>query len=375
MPNYQWLATEMRTGKVIADLPDVAGNNGAPLTVKQTMGRYEQIVATIPLPTAPENWQRATQPGASTLVLLQDDKPIWGAYVARRPRTPGDEMQMPLMSIEGYLDRRYVGDVTYTATGQNSIIQSLVAAYVTAGSNGGIPLRVQIVNGGAGKLRDRSCFDKDDKTVYSVVQDLAGLVDGPEWTVGWEHLSNPERYTPVLYVGDRLGSAVPAGLAPAATFEIPGAMHDFLHMQDFGASAGANDVMAYSSGQGTLRPQSPRQVAPDPDRPTFEFRFSPSTSITSIDTLTGHAQGKLAQMLGGSDSLAMSVIAEDAPQLGVDWILGDDIGFQLGGIDASGEDTVPAFPGGLAGVARAVGWELELSETPIITPIIAGAAI
>jgi hypothetical protein len=375
MPDYQWLATEMKTGAVIADLPLLAGDDGGPLKIKQTMGRYETLTPTLPLPKAPENWQRATLHGATVLNLLQDDVPIWGGYINRRPRTAGDQMELPLVGIEGYLDRRWIGNVSYTGIGQNSIVQSLIAAYVTAGSNGGIPLRVEVVNGGAGMLRDRTYFDKDDKTVYSGLQELAAVIGGVEWTIGWEHLTNPERYTPVLYIGDRLGRAVSPGLAPAATFEIPGALNEFLHMQDYSAGAGANDVMAYSSGEGNLRPQSPRQVFADPDRPTFEHRFSPSSSITNVDTLTGHAQGKLSLMTGGTESLALSAIASAAPVLGVDWKLGDDVGFQLGGLDANDADTVPGLPGGLTGTARAVGWELELSDNPIITPILAGSDI
>jgi len=254
-------------------------------------------------------------------------------------------------------------------------VQTLIANYIVGGSNGGIPLRVQIVNGGVGKLRDWQGFDKDDKTVYSKLQDMAGVIDGIEWTIGWEHLTNPERYTPVLYVGDRLGTAVTPGLSPAATFEMPGPLNDFLHTQDFGTSTGANDVMAYSSGEGTLRPQSPRQVAVDPDRPTFEHRFSPASSITVVNTLTDHAKAKLAQMLGGASSVAMSAKVSQAPLLGVDWFMGDDIGFQIGGLDASGRDTVPAYPGGLSGIARVAGWELDLSDDPVITPIVVGATV
>lgn len=374
MTTLQWLATEMKTGKVIADLPDLDGP-GSPITILQTMGRYEQITAALPIPTAPENWLRATLQGATTLVLLQDDVPVWGAYISRRPRTAGDTVEMSLMTMEGYFDRRYLGDVTFSQVGQNNIVQSLVNSFAATGSNGGIPIRVQIVSGGAGKLRDRSYYDKDDKTLYSALQDLAGVIGGPEWTIGWEHQSNPERYTPVLYVGDRLGSSVPAGLGPAATFDIPGAINDLSFLEDFGASAGANDVMAYSSGQGDTRPQSPRQVAADPDRPTFEYRWSPSTSIVEIATLTGHAQGKLAQMLGGATSVSLSAILDEAPKFGVDWFIGDDVGFQLGGFDENGDEMLPSFPGGLSGVARAVGYQMELSATPTITPVIAGSAL
>jgi hypothetical protein len=65
----------------------------------------------------------------------------------------------------------------------------------------------------------------------------------------------------------------------------------------------------------------------------------------------------------------------DAPKLNVDWFLGDDVGYQLGGLDSNGNDTFPSFPGGLSGVARAVGYQIEISDTPIITPVIAGPSL
>lgn len=371
MTTLQWVSTEMRTGKVIADLPDLDDTSG-PITLAQTIGRYETVTAGLPLPTAPENWLRATLPGATVMVLLQDDVPVWGAYVNRRTRTAGDVVQLSLVTMEGYLDRRYIGDVTFAGTGQNSIVTSLISSYVATGSNGGIPIRVQVVNGGVGFLRDRTYFDKDDKTVYSALQDLSGVIGGVEWTIGFEHQSNPERYTPVLYVGDRLGAAVTPGLSANATFDIPGSINDFSFLEDYGQGKGANDVMAYSSGQGDIRPQSPRQIVADPNRPTFEHRWTPSSSITEVDTLTGHAQGKLAQMIGGTTAVPLSAILESAPRLNVEWVLGDDVGFQLGGLNADGTDSLPGFPGGMSGIARAVGYQLQLSATPIIAPVAAG---
>jgi len=372
MTSLQWVATEMRTGNVIADLPDLDGDNSSPITLVQTMGRYETVTAGLPLPTAPENWQRATLQGATTLVLLQDDAPIWGAFVTRRGRTAEDMLSLSLMTMEGYLNRRYVGDVTFTGTGQNSSLQTVVSSYITAGPNGGIPLRIQVVNGGAGKLRDRQFFDKDDKTVYSVFQDLAGIIDGPEWTIGWERLTSPERYTPVLYVGDRVGSPVTSGLMPNAVFDIPGSISSFDFGEDHGEGKGANDVMAFSSGQGDARPQSAHVITSDPERPTYEYRYSPSTSTTDVGTLDNHAQGRAPLLFGGTTSSALTAAISDAPRFGVDWVLGDDVGYQVGGINQDGKETVPGFPGGITGVVRAVGVQFELSPTPMITPVIAG---
>jgi hypothetical protein len=374
MTTLQWLSTEMRTGKVIADLPNLDGDTG-PLTLLQTMGRYEQVAVSLPVATqvAVPDWQRATLPGASTLVLLHDDVPVWGAFVNRRNRDHTDEAMLPLTTYEAYFDRRYLGDVSFTQVGQNDIVSSLVSAFAKDGTTPGIPIRIQVTSGGAGKLRDRQYFDKDDKTVYSALQDLSGVIGGPEWTIGWEHQSNPERYTPVLYVGDRIGSPVTPGFGPAATFEMPGPVIAVGYLEDFGAGKGATDVMAYSSGQGGSRPQSPRQVTADPLRPAFEYRWTPSSSITDVDTLISYAAGKLGQISGGSSALSLTADLASAPRLGVDWSLGDDIGYQIGGIDSNGRDTVPGFPGGLSGTARAVGWQINLAETPSITPVLAGS--
>lgn len=392
---YSWIATEARTGVIIADLPllDVA-------SVKQSMGRYETATSSLPLPEAPENWQRATMPGATHLILLKDNPvdpahgiPLIGYQINRRTRTEGDTISLDLATVEAYLDSRYVGDKTYTQVGQNTIVADLITSYIIPD---GIPIRVQYT--GAGTLRDRSDIkDASDKTVYSVVTDLAAVAGGPEWTIGWEWQHNPERITPVLYVGDRIGNPVAAGLKPAATFDIPGAIKSFSIPEDFSASKGATDVMAVSTAQGNVRPQSAHHTVTDPDRPRREYRFTPSTSISDTTTLDDYASAALTNMKDGALSLALSSIAAEGPQLGVDFSIGDDVGFVIGGLgydptthtawdafidiftdvfgaplqiltNPQGHDLVPSYPGGIKGTARCMGWELTLGPTQILTP-------
>lgn len=369
MSEYSWVATEVLTGKIIADLPDLHVER-----VKLSLGRYESATPTLPLPTAPENWERATLEGATNLILTThnpDDPahgiPVWGAMVTKTDRDHTDILPMTVATIESYLDRRFVGDEEFVQVGQNNIFKTLIEKYVATGSNGGLPIRVQIVNGAAGKLRDRSYKDQDDKTVYSAIRDLAGVIDGFEWTIGWEWQHNPERITPVAYVGDRIGNPVTPGLAPAATFYLPGPVSSLSNPRDYSNGNGANDVMATSSGQGDIRPQSPRQVFADPERPTFEHRFSPSTSITEVSTLTGYAAAALDVLRDGIRSVGLSAATQKAPKLGVDWALGDDIGFDI--------TSTPAFPNDHVGVARAIGWELQLGDVEFVTPVLAGEEI
>ncbi|MBC7594536.1 MAG: hypothetical protein H7288_11460 [Kineosporiaceae bacterium] len=411
MPDLTWVSTDLRTGLLLADLPDLGVTN-----VKATLGRYESTTAILSLPTAPENWQRATLEGAACLWLLSDGVPIWPGLVTKRTRDGSNVISMSLATPESYFDRRYVGDVSYGATvanpsipsvGQNDIIASLVNTYIKDGAKAGLPIRVQYTTPGVGALRDRTYVDASDKTVYSVMQDLMGVDGGPEWTIGGEWLHNPERIGFVLYVGDRVGSAVPAGLGPAATFEMPGCVFSASVDEDYSAGKGANDVMAVSSASANIRPQSPRQLSTDVTRPTFEYRWTPSTSITDTNTLTSHAFKALGILSAGSTSLVLSADVGSAPVLGVDWFLGDDVGFAIGGLEDDpamkavttktgfdlftdvfhdifgtpgksstvlakanpfGRESVPAFPGGISGVARCFSWDLEISETPIITP-------
>jgi len=409
LPELTWVATDLKTGGLLADLPDLMVDS-----VKATLGRYESATASLPLPTAPENWQRATLEGASVLNLLSDGLPVWGGMVTEPNLSEADTVDLSMATLEAYLDRRYVGDETFVGVGQNVIVKMLVEKYAVLGENGGVPFRVQFTTAGNGALRDRTYMDADDKTLYSVLSDLMGVDGGPEWTVGWEWQHNPERITPVLYVGDRIGAAVPAGLGPASTFEMPGCVSSFVLARSYANGRGANSVMAVSTASADVRPQSPRQLSTDTTRPTFEYRYTPSTSITEVSTLTDHAVAALAILANGSAVIALSAEVSSAPVLGVDWSIGDDIGFSIGGLEddprvryvttlsgadiftdvfhdilgfgtppittavkvnADGRDTVPAFPGGLVGVARNIGWELTLSDTPIVTPTLLSATL
>jgi len=338
------------------------------------------------------------------MILLSDEQPIWGGLVTQRTRGSGDTLALALATEEAYLDGRFVGNETYVAVGQNAIVADLFAKYVSVGPLGGIPIRVVQV-GGAGKLRDRTYTDDSDKSIYSVLTELAALIDGIQYSVEWEHLTSPERYCPVLYVGARIGTPVTPGLAPAAVFDLPGCVTEASYTEDFSGGRGANSVVATSTATGDVRPQSPPQLATDDGRPTREYRFTPSTSITETATLTDHASKALAALATGANALTLSAAVAAAPKLGIDWVLGDDLGYQIGGLEVdprarwtpgftdafsdiftdmfggtptglmdktlvnpNGRPSVPAFPQGLSGVARCVSWELTLGVTPIVTP-------
>lgn len=355
-----WVACEARTGRLIADLPDLFVER-----VGVVLGTYVTAAASLPVPSAPENWLRATQHGASLLVLLDDDEPIWGAGVSRRVRTHGDEVLLSLVTAEKfYLGSRYVGDFERTAAGQCSIVEDLVDEFVLDGT---VPLRVEVVGADA-TTRDRTYQASQHKTVLAAVTELAGVQGGPEFTVSWERDDDAGvvMYRPVLEVGDRIGAPVPAGLGPAATFEMPGPVSSVEFVEDYSEGKGATSVTAYSSGTGEAVPAETATVT-DADRPTVEYHWSPSTSITESETLSSHASRAVAALSQGARSLSLTAVHDVAPRLGREWRVGDDVGYGV---------VAPAFPGGLSGTARALGWELAFprpgrSEPVLVTPVLA----
>jgi hypothetical protein len=260
---------------------------------------------------------------------------------------------MTLATPECYLDRRYTGAYAVTGRDQNLIVADLVSQFVTTDS--GLPMTVTTV-GSAGTVRDRTYNDYDDKTVYSNLGDLMGVIGGPEWTGHWQWNRAANTITPVLYVGNRIGAAVTPGLAPSVTFD-SAVLLDGTLVEDFTTGKGANVVTATSSGQGASRPEaiSPTSLPPSfGARPMYEFRYSPSTSITNVATLQGHSDRALALLQNGTNTITLKASAVAGPMLGVDWNLGDDIGYEFVG---------PAFPGGFSGTGRCIGYEADDTYT------------
>jgi hypothetical protein len=348
-----WVAVNANTGSVMADLPDLepSGMFGC------TMMRYESQTASLPLSSAPQGWVNATRPGAVWIVCLDDDglTPLWGGMVIDRETTHGGSVELSLATPEAYFDRRFVGEITYTNAAQNLIAKTLVEDWAKTGLLRGIPIRVQVV-GGNGQLRTIEYKETQDKTLYSALGELSGLIGGCEWTVGWENVNS--LITPVFYVGDRVGSAAPAGLNPAAQFHLPGSVTSAKLKESYTSSLGANKVIAVSSGVDAARPQSDVQSNATDLRPTFEHRWTPNTDIKEVATLNGHAQRALAGMKNGGIGLELTANRQEAPKLGRDWFIGDEIGFDL---------VAPAWPDGITGTGRAVGWRMDANT---IQPLI-----
>jgi hypothetical protein len=298
----------------------------------------------------------------TAVICLNDDgiTPLWGGIITNRKTSLGGNIELSMSTLAEYFDRRYVGNETFNVTPQNTIAKNLVEKYArdTSGAGQlGLPtLRVQI-DGNTGTVRNKTYKDSEDKTLLSCLQDLMGLDGGPEWLCEWENVNN--LITPVFRVGNRLGEVAPTG-KPGVEFTSPGCVRDAQYEESYKGGDGANDIMAYSSASdsGAARPESSHYLFIADGRPRIEFRWSPSSSIKDVSTLNSHANRTRAVLGDGMATLTLVVTRKRGPKIKSDWYLGDDVFVDLTG---------PAWPNGLTGVARVIGWDLtETTVTPIV---------
>ncbi|MEU8264487.1 alkaline phosphatase D family protein [Micromonospora sp. NPDC048999] len=341
----EWLGCDLVSGRVIAELPDLTG------TVSRVLGAYTSSSLSMPIPTAGPAALgslaiQATQPGVTMIVCVANGVPVWGGIVLVRDGGTDADLRLGCVSLEGYLDARYVGDHTWA---QRDEVRVIAAGLAGDAMVEGIGLDVDAR--ASGVLRDRSYTGRDDATVYSRLRELMAVEGGPEWTidVDWADAAKT-RVAKILRVGKRIGVA--AGQAQPRAVWTSGGASDLRYRlsEDYSNGKGANHVVATSSGEGDERPQSAPARDILPGWPRWERRWSPSSSITEQSTLDAHARSELALRRDGAVTVSLDTRFSAYPRLGLDWRLGDDGRAELQG---------HRHPGGLVRTGRIIGWELD----------------
>lgn len=310
-------------------------------------------------------WDEGTLPGRTMLVALdQDEKILWGGMVLRRNADTGSWVQVAVHTLEHYLQRRYVGDLVYTATDIATVAAGVIAQQNVDGLTFTVDAPV------TGHVLEEALYaDTDDKTIASVLETLSGETGGLEYTVelAWADTTHTV-LTRTVVVRQRIGTS----RALTTMWEFPGPVTDFAYVEGYGEGEGATVVLASSSGEGSVRPMSQKLVATAliaNGWARFERRFSPGASITDDAVLDRHAATELAKVQDGLTQLSLVAHLDSAPRLNMDWWLGDDITAVI---------TAPRFPAragpdgdkvpGYTRRLRAVGVEIDL-EQRTLTPI------
>lgn len=368
MTFLRWIAVSSTDGSILGEMPNLIVDQA----LKQTISQSDTASVKLPVvgkPGPPVNWMRITKPYASAFIALDGSdtstypQPLWGGITQQRSRDSNPVVSVPLATAESYLSRRFIRDTLQYPAGSFGVCQvgaDLLSRYVVEPTSigTGLPMRVVRLDNGIGQ--DFQWQDSNDKTVYSAFQDL-----GFEWTVSWEWKHAPERITPVLTLGSRIGfNFATSGLdAPMVTFSYGaqgGNLQNAAILEDYTDGKGANDVMASSTGSGSVRPQSAHQVAVDLDRPTVEDRYSAGSNLTSLAALNADAAADLATLKDGASGITLTGLYGRAPAFGRRWGIGDDVGYDVQG---------PQFPEHPTGVVRAIGVSFDPGA---FTPVVAG---
>lgn len=341
----RFVAVTLDDGTVMAELPD--------LQLTHVTYRFEETTsetAVLPWRNAPRNWDEATTPYQAAILLVRGSTVLWGGIVVKRERAMrGDGLTLTLATVEHYLDNVYVRDHTYTDRDQCEIVEDLVATTLE-----GHRFNLVVEASPSGVRRDRTYGAESDKTLLSVLQELATVLNGPEWCTSWRAIDDGH-YEPVMTVADRIGSTT-----PSTTFD-ESVMTTFTLSEDYTNGYGANAVMAVSTADAGGRPQSDWMVADQPHRPRLEYVFQPSTSIKDKSTLNEHAKSSLLQMRDGTQTITMGLSLLSAPMVYEAWKPGDLISWT---VEEDGEH----FPCHDHGTARIIGYEIDFSQSWTITP-------
>lgn len=344
---FQFLSVSLTSGTVLAEFSD--------LQVTKLSYRFEEKTSEtvmVPWRNIPANWNEATIPYGTAVVLVSGLTVLWGGIVVKRERgLQGQGLSLTLATVEHYLDSVYVKDHAYSKRDQCEIVKDLVSSTLMGH-------RFMFLTDVASSriLRDRTYEESSDKTLLSVLQDFSNVQNGPEWCTSWRAVDSG-RYLPVLTVADRIGSAT-----PITTFD-ESVMTSFKIVEDYTTGYGANMVVAAGSMSDEDQLRSDVMTVEQSYRPVVEYVVRASDSITQKETLNAHAMSALQQLRDGTNTVDMTLDLMAAPVVYKDWSPGDVVAWDI--TDDSGR-----LEGFDHGEARVVGYEIDFSGSWTITPVL-----
>lgn len=342
----QFLAVSLTSGIVLAEFPD--------LQVSKLSYRFEETTSetmVIPWRDIPSNWNEATVPYGTAILLVRGSTVLWGGIVVKRERTlQGSGLSLTLATVEHYLDSVYVKDHTYSNRDQCEIVKDLVSSTLKDHR-----FMLLIEASPSAVRRDRTYEESSDKTLLSVLQELSNVQNGPEWCTSWR--GGDGVYLPVLTVADRVGS-----VTPVTTFD-ESVMTSFRIVEDYTSGYGANMVWAVGDTTGEDQLRSDVMVAEQSYRPVVEHVVRPSSSIIQKETLNAHASSSLEQLRDGTNTMSMTLSLLAAPIVYEEWKPGDVVAWTVADDDGR-------FTGFDHGEARVVGYDIDFSGVWTITPVL-----
>lgn len=347
-----WVACDLATGRVIEELPEVIG------TISRVLGAYATGALTIPIPRSGpaavgiRRYEQATEPRRTKIVAIINDVPTWEGMVVARLGGNGAVGELSVATMEGYFDRRYVGNHSFEQRDEVDVIMRALVNDATTleGIGQGVAMAYDMPP--TGTLRNRDYLFSEHRKVYAALQSLMAGRNGPEWTVEprWDSVDELDAIVSVMVARKRIGRDTDAVFTAAKPSEAAYQLNEN-HSDGYGSNA----VYAYS-GQGEQVLTSDPMVDVDQlaaGAPIFEHHFQPSTSITRKSTLNNYAIENLLLTRYGTVTFEAEARWDAYPRMNLDWQLGDTVEFQVKG---------HRHPSGLTFRGRVIGWTLDIAR-------------
>ena len=315
MATYTFLATDLRSGAVLAELPLV---NVSLVRQLNGAGTFKAQ-----LPLGDPNVAKIDPDGSTlpnrTVVWVDRDGTLLGAGIiwTRKFTSDGGAFDLGGTGHFGYFARRRILDLlTFAATDQLAIAQSIFN-YAQAAAGGYVGVNVGYET--SGRLRDRTYNSWDVRIVSEVIQELSQVIDGFDFAIDTSYVAGVPTATLNLSYPRRGRTASMTGWV----FEYPGNIQTYDWPED--GSKTANTVITQGSGMGaytvSATASQPGQI--DAGYPLLEDAV-PYKQEPNLDVLAQYANAAL-NALAAPITLPTLVVRPDLDPVVGSYVEGDDI--------------------------------------------------
>lgn len=350
----RWMGVDDRTGRVIADLPDITG------TTSRLLMAYTSSKLELPLTESGPGGlpirliEQATQPQGCSIVQVVNDLPVWAGRVLIRVGGSGENMNLAVATSEQYLLGRQVTARTFA----NLDLALAGADLLTdAGSTDlGPGMALEIDADLTGDTTDREYHPADLLNVYRGLRELSGAAT-LEWTID---LDWTDHTATVLRRIARLRRRIGRTGGKPPIFETEGdVFYDLI--EDFSSGRYANVVTVYGDGEGDDLPRSDPQVdtaALAGGVPIVEHAIH-ARDVSDPNVLNTIAKAELARRMHGAQLWELDCPLHADPRLGLAAGLGDTGRWKLTGPRHPSPDGVQP---GVEGEGRIIGWSADAEK-------------
>lgn len=378
MAEWRYYSCDLPTGRLNARLPLVP--NGA---MTRELSGVGTGTFTLPLnnPETPDDWEGCTTPKRSTIVAEMNGQIVWYGIIGSRKRDSSDEIELNCSTIESFFESRYV-DWKFGPYMEHDIMEILADLINHSQHTQGIAINPdqflpdpesEILRFSAGVpyfptsnvTLSHEAYDRSkDQRILDMIDELAGLANGVEWTLTTNWAEDPQVRRVLCTVVANTPRIGAIRDNPEWVFEAPGNVVEWEIFEDYSDGKYANTVVAGGEGEGDDRIMSTSGVAQDTlalefGAPLMEYRYA--TQLSNLPAVNDAAVGTLSTVKYGTVTAKLKIRADDYP-LTTGWGLGDTCRLKLRG---------GGYPNGYNKLWRIVGWNVDpMSETiePILNP-------